>query len=350
MSLSAPGVHTKQEIFSQPVVWEKTLKHLQSLNSSRYPSITTYDQVIFCGCGSPFYLARWAARACEKETGVVSRAVPASDLLLFPDQWMHKSRKTLLVAVSRSAETTEIILALKSFQAGGYGDSVVVTCYPDRELARLSSHVIAVADAQEESVAQTRSFSNMLLAVCWLISKEVPTGLPAHFLNVGTNLIDQYRPVAEKLGLDQSITKFFFLGSGSLYGLANEAMLKMKEMSLSYSECFHTLEFRHGPMSMVDRESLVINLINESAREHEYALLRDMQSKGARTLGLLDQSDPKAEDVLNDKVLIQSGIPELWRAPLYLPILQLIAYERAISKGLDPDNPTNLTSVVVLNG
>jgi len=48
--------------------------------------------------------------------------------------------------------------------------------------------------------------------------------------------------------------------------------------------------------------------------------------------------------------LIQSGIPELWRAPLYLPILQLIAYERAISKGLDPDNPTNLTSVVVLNG
>ena len=140
-----------------------------------------------------------------------------------------------------------------------------------------------------------------------------------------------------------------FLGSGSLYGLANEAMLKMKEMSLSYSECFHTLEFRHGPMSMVDTESLVIGLIGEAAREHQYALLRDMQSKGARTLGILDNIDTETEDALTERVLLQSEMPELWRAPLYLPILQLIAYERAISKNLDPDNPNNLTSVVVLH-
>ncbi|HLO15598.1 MAG TPA: SIS domain-containing protein, partial [Anaerolineales bacterium] len=259
-------------------------------------------------------------------------------------------KKMLLVAVSRSAETTETIRALKSFQAGSYGDSVVVTCYPGHELAQLSPHVIDVPDAQEESVAQTRSFTNMLLAVIWLIAKEISDGLPAAFSKVGKNLIDQYRPIADRLGQDPSIKKFFFLGSGSLYGLANEAMLKMKEMSLSYSECFHTLEFRHGPMSMVDTESLIISLINESAKEQEYAVLRDMQSKGARTLGLLDQDDPGVGEALNDHVLLRSEMPELWRAPLYLPILQLIAYERAISKGLDPDHPTNLTSVVVLHG
>lgn len=350
MSVASSGLHTQQEILSQPEVWKRTLNRFENLDSSQYPNISEYDQVIFSGCGSTYYLARWAARACEKETGVISRAVPASDLLLFPDQWVRKSKKTLLVAISRSAETTETILALKGFQAGGYGDTAVVTCYPDRALARLSPHVVAAPDAQEESVAQTRSFSNMLLAVGWLVAKQVPSGLPAKFSEMGSMLIDQYRPIAERLGRDQSIKKFFFLGSGSLYGLANEVMLKMKEMSLSYSECFHTLEFRHGPMSMVDDESLVINLINESARAHEYALLRDMQAKGARTLGLLDQSDPQADEVLNDQVLINSQMPELWRAPLYLPILQLIAYERAISKGLDPDNPTNLTSVVVLNG
>jgi glucosamine--fructose-6-phosphate aminotransferase (isomerizing) len=350
MPFASPGKHTKQEIFSQPAVWEKTLNRLNTLDASLYPNISDYDQVLFTGCGSTYYLSRWAAGACEKETGVVSRAVPASDLYLFPDLWVHKSTRTLLVAASRSAETTETILALKNFQSAGYGDTITVTCYSERELAQLSSHVIAVPDAQEESVAQTRSFSNMLLAVSWLISKYVPEGFPSHFATVGKNMIDQYRPTAERLGRDQSITKFFFLAGGAQYGLANEVMLKMKEMSLSYSECFHTLEFRHGPMSMVDDGSLVTCLINEPAQEHEYALLRDMQSKGARTLGLLDQSDRKADGVLNDQVLLQSEMPEFWRAPLYLPILQLIAYERAMSKGLDPDNPTNLTSVVVLHG
>lgn len=349
MPFTSPGNHTKQEILSQPDVWEKSLERLKTLDASLYPNIADYDQVIFTGCGSTYYLSRWAAGTCEQETGIVSRAVPASDLLFFPELWMRKDRKNLLVAVSRSAATTETVLALKNFQAGGYGDTVTVTCYPDRELAQLSQNVISVPDAQEESVAQTRSFSNMLLAVCWLISKQVPDGLPAVFSKVGKALIDQHGQIAEQLGRDQSIQRFFFLGSGALYGLANEAMLKMKEMSLSYSECFHTLEFRHGPMSMVDTESLVIGLIGETAREPQYALLRDMQSKGARTLGILDNVDSKTGDALNERVLIRSEMPELWRAPLYLPILQLVAYERAISKSLDPDNPNNLTSVVVLH-
>jgi glucosamine--fructose-6-phosphate aminotransferase (isomerizing) len=349
MSINSPGNHTKQEILSQPGVWEKSLEHLKSLDASHYPTVTDYDQVIFTGCGSTFYLSQWAAGTCEKETGIVSRAVPASDLLLFPELWMHKNRKNLLVAVSRSAATTETILALKSFQAGGYGDTVTVTCYPDRELAQLAQSVIDVPDAQEESVAQTRSFSNMLLAVCWLVSKQIPDGLPAAFAKAGKELIDQYSSLAEKLGRDPSLQRFFFLGSGPLYGLANEAMLKMKEMSLSYSECFHTLEFRHGPMSMVNTESLVIGLIGETAREHQYALLRDMQSKGARTLGILDKADAKMGAGMDELVLLRSQMPELWRAPLYMPVLQLIAYERSISNHLDPDNPRNLTTVVVLH-
>lgn len=349
MPSTLPGNHTHREILSQPGVWEKSLQHLQTLDASLYPNIMDYDQVIFTGCGSTYYLSQWAAGTCEKETGIVSRAVPASDLLFYPELWMRKDRKNLLVAVSRSAATTETVLALKSFQSGGYGDTVTVTCYPDRELAQLAQNTVDVPDAQEQSVAQTRSFSNMLLAICWLISKQVPDGLPAVFAKVGRDLIEQHAPIAEKLGRDQSIQRFFFLGSGPLHGLANEAMLKMKEMSLSYSECFHTLEFRHGPMSMVNEETLIVGLIGETARGHQYALLRDMQSKGARTLGILDNVDSKTGDALNDRVLLRSEMPEMWRAPLYLPVLQLIAYERAISKSLDPDNPNNLTSVVVLH-
>ncbi|MGD0878233.1 MAG: SIS domain-containing protein [Anaerolineales bacterium] len=349
MSSTKPGINTQKEILSQPDVWAKTLRHLNEMVASDFPTITNYDQVIFSGCGSTYYLSLWAARVCEKETGIISRAVPSSDLFLFSDNWLHKGKKTLFVAVSRSAETTETIRALKSFNAGKYGDSVVVTCYPDRELAQLTSSVIDVPEAQELSVAQTRSFSNMLLAISWLISKHIPDGFPAVFSKVGKDLIDHYHQVAERLGRDQEIIKFFFLGSGSLYGLANEAMLKMKEMSLTYSESFHTLEFRHGPMAMVDKNSQIISLINESAREYEYTFLREMRLKGARILGFLEREDSGAVDACDNRILFSSGIPEMWRAPFYLPILQLIAYERAISKGLNPDRPTNLSSVVVLH-
>ena len=349
MSSTKPGINTRQEILSQPEVWEKNLHHLEEIDASDFPTISNYDQVIFSGCGSTYYLSLWAARVCEQQTGIISRAVPSSDLFLFSDNWLHKGKKTLFVAVSRSAETSETIRALKSFTAGRYGDSVVVTCYPDHELAQLASNVIAVPEAQEISVAQTRSFSNMLLAIGWLIAKHVPAGFPAVFSKVGQDLIDRYQQTAERLGSDHNITKFFFLGGGPLYGLANEAMLKMKEMSLTYSESFHTLEFRHGPMAMVDKNSQIISLVNEPARDYEYAFLREMRSKGARILAILDQDDPGAVEACDDRVIFSSGIPGLWRAPFYLPILQLIAYERAINKGLDPDRPTNLTSVVVLH-
>jgi glucosamine--fructose-6-phosphate aminotransferase (isomerizing) len=349
MSETRPGLQTLQEILSQPSVWEKSLNRLMELDRQKYPVFKDYDQILFTGCGSTYYLSLWAARICEEATGSTCRAVPASDLLLFPQAWVHSSKRSLLVAVSRSAETTETIRALKAFQAGGYGDAIVVTCYRERALAQLTPYVIDVPDSQEQSVAQTRSFTNMMLAIIWLAGGTISKDLPGQYFKAGEALINKYTQLARQIGEDGSISKFFFLGSGSLYGLASEAMLKMKEMSLAHSESFHMLEFRHGPMSLVDRASLIIGLTSPSTGKYEFELLKDMRSKGARTLGLLDQDDPMAGEALDERVLFQSGIPELWRAPLYLPILQLIAYQRAIHSGLNPDRPLNLSSVVVLD-
>jgi glucosamine--fructose-6-phosphate aminotransferase (isomerizing) len=349
MKQTSAGSHTQREILSQPQVWAKTIHRLQKLEPSGYPNIADYDQVVFSGCGSTYYLSRWAARVCESAHGVISRAVPASDLLLFPEAWWHAGKRTLFVAVSRSGETTETIRALEHFQAASLGDIIVVTCYPECHLARLAQYVIAVPDAHEESVAQTRSFSNMLLAVIWLITRDIPGNLPAVFSEVGQQLIAGNVALAERIGRDESIERLFFLGSGPMYGLANEAMLKMKEMSLSYSESFHFHEFRHGPMSMVNGHSLIVGLISDSAAAQQYTLLREMKAMGAQILGLQDKGDPQAAEALDDQVLFRSGIAEIWRAPFYLPVLQLMAYERSIHKGLNPDLPVNLKSVVVLD-
>ena len=148
------------------------------------------------------------------------------------------------------------------------------------------------------------------------------------------------------LGEDGAIQKFFFLGSDALYGIACEAMLKMKEMSLSYSEAYHTLEFRHGPMSMVGEDSLVIGLISPDAARQEQRVLQEMAEMGATVLAIGQNC---ASPSPHHSGACRPDLPA-WSTPvLYLPVLQLLAYHRAIFNGCDPDNPQQLTAVVSLD-
>lgn len=340
---------TRNEILSQPEVWEKSLGDWAGLIAGDYPHPEGYDQVIFTGCGSTYFLSRWAAHICEELTGVICRAAPASDLFLHPNGWLGKNRETLLVASSRSAATTETIRAIEMFTDRDAGDVVVITCNPDQRMGSQSAHVISSTHAQEASIAQTRSFSSMMLANAWLIEGGVPGNFASRLRICGERLLNEHKERISELAFDKELQRFFFLGSGALYGLANEIMLKMKEMSLSYSESFHFMEFRHGPMAMVDSNTLVIGLLGNAGTEHELAVLRDMKSKGARTLAIAETALSKANGAVDDLIVLQSGLPPLWRAVLYLPALQWLACERAISNGLDPDRPLNLDAVVVLD-
>jgi glucosamine--fructose-6-phosphate aminotransferase (isomerizing) len=119
-------------------------------------------------------------------------------------------------------------------------------------------------------------------------------------------------------------------------------------MSLSSSEAFHFAEFRHGPMSMVDDQTLVVGLMSDSAAEFEVNVLQQMKELGARLLAFSDNEPLMASIGADYPVCLCSGISEYVRGALYLPVLQLVAYYRAIQKGLDPDRPKHLTYAVKL--
>jgi glucosamine--fructose-6-phosphate aminotransferase (isomerizing) len=157
---------------------------------------------------------------------------------------------------------------------------------------------------------------------------------------VGKTMLDSYASLAHSLGENLGLDRFYFLGSGPRYGLACEVNLKMKEMTLTHSEPFHFFEFRHGPMSMVGESAAVIGLLSEENREREMAVLHEMGELGGHVFSL---ADDRAD------VCFRSGSPPAIRNVLYLPILQLMAYHRSIAKGLNPDQPTNLTAVVELD-
>jgi glucosamine--fructose-6-phosphate aminotransferase (isomerizing) len=165
---------------------------------------------------------------------------------------------------------------------------------------------------------------------------------------VGSRLLNDYASLAAELGRDSTLERFYWLGSGPRHGLACELSLKMKEMSLTHSEPFHFMEFRHGPKSMVNAQALVIGLRSSCNAAHEVAVLEDVLALGGRVLDMAEEEPELSSRGADQRICFHSGMDETVRAILYLPVGQLIAFERSLSKGLNPDRPINLDSVVKL--
>lgn len=330
---------TYHEIKSQTEAWAQALNLVRPVS---LPDAARYEQVIFTGCGSTYYLSVVAATLYQELAGRAARAVPASELLLNPQIVVQNNISQLLVAISRSGTTTETVRAAGKFKAERHGDVVVISNY-DEALSRLADVNIVIDKGQEESMAQTRSFASMFVAVSAFCARmagrddlvDAMGGLP----EIGNWVMGRYEAYARELGENLDFDRFYFLGSGIRYGLACEANLKMKEMTLTHSEPFHFLEFRHGPMSMVNKNTVVVGMLSNENRSHEARVLAEMKMLGATVIAL-GESDADVE--------LGSQIPESVRGVLYLPVLQLMAFHRSVAKGLNPDRPNNLTAVVKL--
>jgi glutamine---fructose-6-phosphate transaminase (isomerizing) len=332
--------HTYTEIKSQTEAWTQAL---DITRAAILPNTENYEQVIFTGCGSTYYLSLAAAALYQELTGRAARAVPGGELLLNSQTVLRDNISQLLVAISRSGTTTETVKAVEKFKKEKRGDVIVISNY-DEVLSHLADVNIVIPKGQEESVAQTRSFASMFVAVsafCARMSEcndllDSMSALP----DVGQRLMRDFEPVAREIGENLGFDRFYFLGSGIRYGLACEVNLKMKEMTLTHSEPFHFLEFRHGPISMVNEKAVVVGMVSAANLSHEQAVLDEVQALGGKFMSLGESGAA---------VSFESHIPELARGVLYLPVLQLMAYYRSLAKGLNPDRPTNLTAVVKLN-
>ena len=347
MSTSFPaGYHTRRELFSQPEVWTAAVAQLEGRADelSQFLARGQYTHVVFTGCGSPYYSSVSAALVWQGMTGVPAFARPASEVWLSPDDLPRLPGRGLLVVSSRSGETSESVRACDTFRKSGRGDVLYIGCFPGRSLESYSDYTLLLPEAQEESTAQTRALSTMYLATTGLALIAANRGQDLAELRklapAAERMLQEYGDLALSIGADLDIDRFYFLGSRALYGLASELSLKMKEMTLSHSEPFHTLEFRHGPRSMATEGSCVVGLLSDGRRTLEQAVLAEMVEQGAQLL-TMDEHDAD--------VAFQSSLPAPLRDVLYLPIGQLVALERSLAKGLNPDAPENLVAYVTLD-
>ncbi len=155
--------YTWQEIISQPETWRATLESFiaEQTTLESFLERMDFDQILVVGCGSTHYLAQTAATTLAHCTSIPARAFPSSELWLFPDT--IPADRTLLLTISRSGTTTETLQALKRFSQAKAGPTLAITCYPERTLAQQTDFALVASAAQEQSIAQTRSFTSMLL-------------------------------------------------------------------------------------------------------------------------------------------------------------------------------------------
>jgi glutamine---fructose-6-phosphate transaminase (isomerizing) len=344
MTHSPLGAHTRAELLSQPEAWRAGIADLrQQFDAIRgLWQAGAYAQIVVTGCGSPYYAAL-AAATYLRERGLTAVAAPASEVWLSPRAAYPAGKRTLLIVLSRSGETTELLRACNAFTQRGDGDILTITCYPQSSLARAGKLGLALAAGQEESFAQTRAFTLMLIAALscgalWTGDTTLLSDL-ALLPEACQRALDTHGALAQARGADPAIDRYYFLGSSMRFGLANEISLKMKEMSISHSEPFHFLEFRHGPQTMVGGSTLVVGMIGEANTAQEQAVLSDMRALGGHTLSIGESGCD---------MTLASGLSDAARAPLYVVVGQLLALEHAVAKGLNADRPHNLHAVVKL--
>jgi glucosamine--fructose-6-phosphate aminotransferase (isomerizing) len=339
---------TYREIMAQADTLPTTLRLLAELDPTGFRSDASHTPV-FTGCGTSHYLALAAAAATRWLTGQPAVAVPAGEAWFMPEMAVTSELNPLLVPISRSGTTTETVRAAQ--RAKEMGLPVFGVTINAGEIALYADFVLELSHVHEASIVTTQSYSNLLLSLHWLAAvfaggsadgyraalAEVPAAVAA--------LLPRFDSFARDLSR-RGFDHYVFLGSGALAGVALEGMLKMTEMSQVPSEAYHSLEFRHGPISTVTEGTLVTILSCPRNLEHDLAVAAEVRGFGGTSLvlgpGVTGLDEPELA------IELPPGFPDWLYGNLAVPMLQLLAYHRTVGLGLNPDAPRNLTHVVQL--
>lgn len=340
---------TIEEIKEQPTALEAVLEELRDKENQIGSLLSGASSCLLTGCGSSYYLSSIGARLMNC-TELPSYAVPAGEVLVSPDSLPAVS-PDLLIPVSRSGESTETLSAVRKLKERNPGSAILdVTCNEDSPMRELSDLSVVSREGSEESTVATKSFSSMLLAVEYLSrlrlegegARDNFRGLPEDSRKV----LDRFEKLSKEIGRRRDLEKFVFLGTGEYYGLALEAMFCVKEMSLSWSEAYPLLEFRHGPKSIVEENTLVVVFYSPPGGEKFDGMVKEINSIGGETFVIgREENIDGLESNYRAEIPVRPNYTDL---SLYIALIQQLGYYRAINLGLDPDEPRNLDQVVKL--
>jgi fructoselysine-6-P-deglycase FrlB-like protein len=292
-----------EEISTQPECWSAAAELLpRAAEDLPRPG----ERVAVVGCGTSYNVAQAYAALREGSGLGHTDAMPASELLTH----RHYDRFLFL---SRSGTTTEVLDALaqiRSATATMATPTTAITADASSPIVDAAGAAIVLGFADERSVLQTRYASSALMLLRAHLGEDVRPLVVQATGAVRAPLPDR--------ALESS--RFVFLGHGWTVGIAHEGALKLREAAQAWTESYPGNEFRHGPIAVTDADTLVWSL-------------------GPLPVGLADDLVP------TDATVVQSGHDPL----VDLIVVQRLAVELALQRGLDPDNPRFLSRSVILS-
>jgi glucosamine--fructose-6-phosphate aminotransferase (isomerizing) len=305
------------------------------------------------GCGSSYYAAMIPAHYYNYSLGLDGRAIPSSEFVWYAPG--PESCSSILVSLSRSGKTSESVEAVRKAVKVGM-PSIAVTSDSGSTMSEECDYSLDTGVSSEQSVIMTKTFTGGALSTTLLgiefrkaqggspIPEQLEDALgnlPRDLESVMSAVDDQVKSRAESA----QASRFIYLGSGANYASCLEGALKLRETSYVASECYHTMEFRHGPFAELEKGIQVISVVpNDAHVKEQLTLLKEIASTGATVVPI--SNEPEVIETYENSIVMPDSIRSELAPILYMIPMQLFAYYYAVKKGRNPDTPRNLTKFV----
>ncbi|HYY72663.1 MAG TPA: SIS domain-containing protein [Candidatus Bathyarchaeia archaeon] len=349
--------HTIREICQQPWTWLRTCDCMLASRDRLKNDLKGIHSLALTGSGSSEYAGECVRFSLQNALGISTESISGGTLLMYGGKALPPGRPAVLVSLARSGDSPEssgvVELLLRTEPELRH---VVVTCNEQGRLAKVwhetkNVRVITLpSETLDKSLVMTSSFTNLLLAVGFLgmleKANEYRTRCEKLGRIAGDLLQSKFDALAKVAAAD--FRRAVFLGSGSRFAAAREAALKMLELTAGHvtTVCETFLGFRHGPMSYVHDDSLIVCFLSSdrTIRAYELDLLRELDRK---RLGLLKvivgENIPDSAVRSGDEVIECRGLSELGDdddLAIHVVVAQLLAFFRCMEEGLQPDSPS----------
>lgn len=353
-----------KEIYEQPRAVKDTLNsviedgkinlHEVGLTEEEVADIS---QICIVACGSAYHVGVVAQYVVEDLTQIPVRVELASEFryrkLLLPGN-------ALVVVVSQSGETADSLAALREAKEQGIKTLAIVNVVGST-IAREADHVFYTLAGPEIAVATTKAYSTQLIAA-YVIAIEFARVRGALEESQYTELIAELQTLPEKIrrlledreriqwfaAKQSNVRDAFYIGRGIDYAISLEGSLKMKEISYVHSEAYAAGELKHGTISLIENDTLVIGILTQqNLYGKTLSNMLECKSRGAYLMALTNYGNYNIEDNADFVVYIPKTDKHFTASLAVIP-LQLLGYYISVARGLDVDKPRNLAKSVTV--
>jgi glucosamine--fructose-6-phosphate aminotransferase (isomerizing) len=301
--------------------------------------------VFLVGCGSSYHACLTASYVFSKVAREHVNVVLASE---FPNYEHFLTNRTLIIAVSQSGETYDVLEAIRAGKKRG-SKIISVVNVMGSSLARESDAFLLMHAGPEICVLSTKTYTSqiaLLNLLAYTLAGRFEEGKRRlkYLWNViyyltSANTRNKIRKLAEKLMNEQHV---FCIGRGLQYPTAMEAALKIKEASYIHAEAFAGGELKHGTIALVEEGTPCIVFISEENEKEILSNATEIKSRGGYIIGV----SPKNYNALDFWIKVPECVTE---NPIVQIIpIQILAYQLAVLRGCDPDKPRNLAKSVTV--